>query len=232
MAAKASASLITFAVINVFVGIIPPCSGCMGLTFYMNNDAPFHVEGRDMRPQLNKHLELQAPRAKTVAIMAAVGYCMVAIPLIGGAVGLFMAQNWARWVTIVNAGVLMFVILLHDIYLLAVLRPAAASFAERVAPRGPEGDGFVWGFSMGFVSWACFNPFILLYLIVMSICLMTSDSFASGGERKRKRRDRSDDDDDDDEDRPRKKRRRYDDEDDDGPPRRPRKRRRDDDDDD
>jgi uncharacterized membrane protein (DUF2068 family) len=235
MAARASGGVITLAVINIVVALMPVCAGCIGgIAALDDQPPPILINGRDMGPQFKQHIDRQVPHAKYEAFTAAAGNMCFSLLLLGGAVGLFMAQNWARWLSVGTAVFLILVLCVHDIYQLAIFRPAVDQFFD-VNLRGmrpEEKMGFKIGFSATYFFWACFNPILIIYLAVMALCLSMSNSFSGGDydDRPRKRRSRPRDYDDEDDDRPRR-RRSYDDDDDEDDRRTVKRRRRYDDDD-
>lgn len=237
MAARASGGVIALAVLNIVVAIIPLCAGCItGFTSVDDQPPPILVNGRDVGPQFKAHIDRQVPLAKAEALTAAAGNSCFCTFLLVGAVGLFLNQNWGRWVSVAAGIFLILVLCVHDIYQLAIFRPAVEQFLDpHLRGMQPEERmGFKIGFSGAYFFWACFNPILILYLAIMALCLCLSTSFESyGDDRPRRRRSRRlrDYDDDDDDDRPRR-RRRYDDDEDEDEDDRPRRRRRSYDDDD
>src|SRR5207302_9944576 len=114
------------------------------------------------------------PAAKFEAIGAVVCNSFVSLLLIAGAVGLFMGQEWGRWLTIGAAVLMMLTLCIHDVYQLAVFRPSVMDFLEReLPPGGPPGEreGFKIGFSMSFFCWSCSNPVVAIYLAAMAVCM-------------------------------------------------------------
>jgi hypothetical protein len=171
MARKTSVTLIVFGVINFIVALIPPCAGISGVTFFFQ-EQHMPVRNVDLGPPLQKHIEKELPAAKYEAIGAVLCNSFVSLLLIVGAVGLFMGQEWARWLTIGAAILMMLAFCIHDVYQLAVFQPAIQDFAEKELPRGgPPGEreGMKIGFMM-FSFWSCTNPLIMVYLAAMCIC--------------------------------------------------------------
>src|SRR3989442_1286309 len=80
----------------------------------------------------------EAPLAKWEAIGAVAmnGFCCLL--LVGGAVGLFMAQGWARWVTIAGGLLLIFALLVHDVYQIFFYRPVLMEFIDVQFAPGPN----------------------------------------------------------------------------------------------
>src|ERR1019366_8599855 len=105
MAAKTSAGLITFGVINIVVALLPPCAGCLGTTFFFS-EPHLPIKNRDVGPQFKQHLDREVPTAKGEAIGAVVCNSFLCLLLVAGAVGLFMTQSWARWLS-VGVGILL-----------------------------------------------------------------------------------------------------------------------------
>jgi hypothetical protein len=172
MARKTSVTLIVFGVINFLVALVPPCAGIGGAAFFFQ-DPHLPVRNKDLGPQLKQHIDKELPAAKSEAIGAAVCNSFVSLLLIVGAVGLFMGQEWARWLTIGAAVLMMLTFCIHDVYQLAVVRPSIMEFIDQnMPPGGPPGEreGFKIGFSGSFFCWSCSNPLVLIYLAAMSIC--------------------------------------------------------------
>jgi hypothetical protein len=152
MARKTSVTLIVFGVINCVVALVPPCAGIGGATFFFQ-DPHLLVRNKDVGPGLQQHFAKDLPAAKYEAIGAAVCNSFVSLLLIAGAVGLFMGQEWARWLTIAAAMLMMLTFCIHDVYQLAVVRPSVMEFLDRnLPPGGPPGEreGFKIGFSGSF----------------------------------------------------------------------------------
>jgi hypothetical protein len=171
MARKTSVTLIVFGVINFIVALIPPCAGISGVSFFFQ-EQHLPVRNLDLGPPLQKHIEKELPAAKFEAIGAVLCNTFVSLLLIVGAVGLFMGQEWARWLTIAAAVLMMLAFCIHDVYQLAVFHPAIMEFADKEMPRGgPPGEreGLKIVFMM-FAFWSCSNPLIVVYLAAMCIC--------------------------------------------------------------
>jgi hypothetical protein len=238
MAARASGGVIAFAVMNIIVAIVPLCCGWFDAAQPFM-DRPIFIQGRDVGPQLRQHLERKVPHAKAEGIIAAGGNSCFCLLLLVGAIGLFMMQQWARWLCVGTGIFLSLTMCLHDTYQITIHRPAVADFIDvqaRVMPVDQRGP-FTVGFTAGYFCWSCVNPVIMVYLFVMSLSLGMSSAFDASNDRPRRRRRRDrwgdDDDDDDDEPRPLRRKRGYDDDDDDDrhDSRARRRRRRDEDDD-
>ncbi len=173
MARKTSVTLIVFGIINILVALVPCGAGIGGAAFFFQ-EPHLPVKNRDLGPQLKQHMDKELPAAKSEAIGAAVCNSLVSLLLIAGAVGLFMGQEWARWLTIGAAVLMMLTFCIHDIYQLAVVRPSIMAFLDRnLPPGGPPGEreGFKIGFTGSFFCWSCSNPVMLIYLAAMSVCM-------------------------------------------------------------
>src|SRR5260370_26600511 len=127
MVRKTSVTLIVFGIINIVIALIPPCVGCNGLTFFMQ-DPHMPIRKRALGPPLRKHLEKELPSAKWEAIGAVTCNSFVSLLLIGGAVGLLMGQEWGRWVTVGAAVLMMLALCIHDVYQLTVFQPSVWDF--------------------------------------------------------------------------------------------------------
>jgi hypothetical protein len=174
MARKTSVTLLTLGVINIVVALIPCGAGIAGVTFFFQNPPHLPVKNRDLGPQLKQHFDKELPAAKSEAFGALACNSLVSLLLIAGAVGLFMGQEWARWLTLGAALLMMLTFCLHDVYQLAVVRPSVMAFLDRnLPPGGPPGEreGFKFGFSGSFFCWSCSNPLVLVYLLAMSVCM-------------------------------------------------------------
>ncbi len=218
MATRTSGGLITFGVINIIVALTPMCAGCTG-AISMLGDMKLNINGRELGPELKQHIERDVPGAKAEAIVAALLFSFFSLLLIAGAIGLFLTQNWARWLTVGAAVFLILTMCIHDIYQFAVFRPAVMDFIDRNlgGMRPEERAGFKFGFTGSFFCWSCSNPVVMIYLFAMSLFLSFTGAFRNYPKdnelrRRRPRRPRHEDDDDGDRDR---RRPRYDDHDDD-----------------
>ena len=201
MAKQSSGSLMTFGIVNIFICLVAPCASCVGVSFYMNQPQPMLIQNQDVGPQFKQHLDRELPHAKAEAIGAIVANTLVSILLIIGSIGLFSASNWARWVTVFSALLLILCFCLHDVYQLAVFRPSVMNFLEQNMPpqmQGPEREGFKIGFSFSFFLWSCANPIFILYLGIMCLCVMLSSAFNQPEDDRPRRRGRDYDDDDED----------------------------------
>lgn len=202
---RTSAGLIVFGILNILVALLPPCAGCVGTVFFIT-DEPMPMElpnGHDVGFEMKDHLDRKVPHAKYEAFTNAACNGFFALLLIVGAVGLFLAQGWGRWVTIAAAFFLILTFCVHDIYQLAIYRPAMMEVFDRNLAPGAERDGFKAGFTASFFFWSCTNPLVMMYLVGMSIFLLVTSAFDRTDDdrprrRRRRGRDRWDDDEDDD----------------------------------
>jgi cytochrome c biogenesis protein CcdA len=224
MATRTSGGLITFGVINIIIALAPMCAGCTGIVVTAG-DPKLNLNGRELGPEFKQHIDRNVPGATVEAFAAAALGCLFSALLIAGAIGLFLTQSWARWLTIGASVFLILTMCIHDIYQLAVFRPAVMDFLDRNlgVMRPEERVGFKFGFTASFFFWSCSNPVIMIYLFAMSLFLSFTGAFKDYPEdddppvrRRRPRPPRDDYDDDvDDRDRRRPRRSRYDDDDDD-----------------
>lgn len=232
MAARVSGGLITVGVINILVALMPMCAGCFGLAVTAG-DPKLNIQGRELGPEFKQHMDRRVPSALGESLVSLGAGTLFALVLLGGAVGLFLTQNWARWVTVGGSIMLVLSMCVHDIYQFAVYRPAVMEFLDMHLRNMPDAErsGFKWGFTASYFFWSCFNPMVMIYLFGMCLFLCVTSAFDRPAKEKPRRSHRSRDYDDDD-DRPRRRRRGYDeDEDDASSYRRRRRRDRDDDDD-
>lgn len=225
MAARISGGLVAFGIINIIVALMPPCAGCFGSLSTLGQvqgDARFDLNGRDFGPQFRKHIEREVPGAVPEAFAHAAIASFFSVLLLAGAIGLFLAQQWGRWLTVGASAFLILTFCVHDIYQHALFRPAVMNFIDlNIGPMPPaERAGFKTGFTCTFFMWACSNPVLIIYLFAMSLFLCFTGAFKDvpDEERPRRRSLRDRDYDDDEDDRPRRRSR--DDDDDDERPRR------------
>ena len=230
MKRSTSAFFIVLAAINIAIALVPPCVGGFGVSSAMS-DTKININGREIGAEFDKAMAKTFIPMKAEAFVAFGLNTICCLLLIGGAVGLFMAQTWARWLS-VGAGVLMiFSLCGHDIYQIAVYRPAMLAFFDQNLPADLLREGIKWTMQVPVWTWSCANSFIIIYLVAMCLCLSLLQGFRDGTEigtagSNASRRDRDDDDDDADE-RPKKKRKRTeDDEADDERPSKPKKKSR------
>ena len=235
MAARVSGGLITVGVINILIALLPICAGCFGVGITAG-DPKMNLQGRELGPEFKQHIERRVPGALAESLVSLGANTLCSLVLLGGAVGLFMTQNWARWLTVGGSIMLVLTLCVHDIYQFAVYRPAVMEFLDMHLRNMPDAErsGFKWGFTASYFFWSCFNPTVMIYLFAMCLFLCVTSAFTPVPDEKprRSRRLRTREYDDDEDDRPRRRRRGYDDEDDDDSYRRRRRRGHDDDDDD
>jgi hypothetical protein len=137
MARKTSVTLLVFGIVNILVALAPPCAGIGGAAFFFS-EPHLPLKNKDLGPALMQHFDKDLPAAKYEAIGAALCNSFVSLLLIAGAVGLFLGQEWARWLTIAAAVLMMLTFCIHDVYQLAVVRPSVMEFLDRnVPPGGP-----------------------------------------------------------------------------------------------
>ena len=204
MARQTSAGFLVFGILNIPVAMIPVCAGCLGALMNVSDQAPVMiVRGRDVGPQFQQHVEREVPHARYEAFIAAALNPCCSLLILVGALGLLLGQEWGRWLTVFSAFVLVAVFCAHDIYQLAIFRPAVNAFFDQQFPPGPEREGFKFGFSASYFFWSCFNPVIMVYLFPMCLCVLlfksshkVRDDWPRRRRRHRRRRRRYYDDDD------------------------------------
>lgn len=234
MAARTSGGLITFGIINILVALLPMCCTSFGSFItvgQMQGNAPMDVNGRDIGPQLRQHVERNVPGVVPEAFLHAGFASFFALLLLIGAIGLFLTQQWARWLTVAASVLLILTMCVHDVYQLGFLRPAVVTVIDQNVVNMPNDQraGFKAGFTFSYFFWSCTNPLLMIYLFAMSLFLCVTGAFRDVPEdvecrpvRRLRRRDYDDDGDDDEDYRPRR-RGRDDDDDDDYQPRRRRR---------
>jgi cytochrome c biogenesis protein CcdA len=219
MKRKTSTFFLVLAVFNILVGVIPPCVGGFGAASFMS-ETKININNRELGPELEKHIAKNAPLAKVEAFGALAMNVICSLMLIGGAVGLFLSQPWARWLSVAGGLSFILALLIHDVYQIFFYRPVLMSFIDMNVPaRGVLADGIKWGTTVSVLMWSCTNPLLMIYLFVMSLCMALMTGFHDAAIR-------AENEDDEEEERPtRKRRKRIDDsdDDDDRPPRRKRR---------
>jgi hypothetical protein len=209
MKRSTSTFFLVLAVLNILVAVIPPCVGGFGAASFMS-ETKININNRELGPELEKHIAKEAPLAKVEAFVALAMNIFCCLLLLGGAVGLFMSQTWARWLSIAAGLLFIFTLLVHDIYQIFFYRPVLMRFIDLHVPaQGVLADGIKFGTTVSVLMWSCTNPLIMIYLFVMSLCmaLMTGFHDVPTMSSVDKRRTDDDDEEDDDEDDRRARRR-------------------------
>ena len=230
-----SGFFIVLASFNIAIALIPPCVSGYGAISFMS-EMKMRINEKDLGKELEKHIAKEAPLAKYEAFGAVAVNTLSSLMLIGGAVGIFMAFNWARWLSVAACALMIFGLLVHDVYQIFFYRPVLMSFIDIHFPARLPADevaqGVIkWATTMSILAWSCTNPVIMLYLVVAGLCLSLLQGFRDGTEigtagsnAPRRKRDRDDEDDE----LPKKKRKREDDDEpDDQRPSKPKKKSRD-----
>jgi cytochrome c biogenesis protein CcdA len=177
MQRKTGGFFLTLAVFNIIVAVIPPCVGGFGAVSFMK-ETKLNINNKELGPELEKHIAKNAPLAKVEAFAAVGMNTICCLMLIGGAVGLFMSQGWARWLCVAGGLLLIFALLIHDIYQIFFYRPVLMTFIDQQVPvRGALADATKWGTTVSVLAWSCTNPLIMLYLFVMSACMALMSGF-------------------------------------------------------
>jgi hypothetical protein len=190
MKRKTSTFFLVLAVFNILVAVIPPCVAGYGATSFLGQ-IKLNINNRELGPELEKHIAREAPLAKWEAFGAVATNAFCCLLLIGGAVGLFMAQSWARWVSVAGGLFMIFGLLVHDVYQIFFYRPVLMSFIDQQVPvRGALADAAKWGTTVSTLMWSCTNPLIMLYLFVMAACMALMTGFSEGGSIDRDARDK------------------------------------------
>jgi hypothetical protein len=204
MKRSTSTFFLVLAVLNILVAVIPPCVGGFGAASFMS-ETKININNRELGPELEKHIAKEAPLAKVEAFVALAMNIFCCLLLLGGAVGLFMSQTWARWLSIAAGLLFIFTLLVHDIYQIFFYRPVLMRFIDLHVPaQGVLADGIKFGTTVSVLMWSCTNPLIMLYLFVMSLCMAFMTGFhdvSTINLDKRRTKDDDDEEDDDEDDR-------------------------------
>jgi hypothetical protein len=209
MKRSTSTFFLILAVLNILVAVIPPCVGGFGAASFMS-ETKININNRELGPELEKHIAKEAPLAKVEAFTALAMNTFCCLLLIGGAVGLFMSQSWARWLCVAAGLLFILTLLVHDVYQIFFYRPVLMKFIDLHVPaQGVLADGIKFGTTVSVLMWSCTNPLIMLYLFVMSMCMAFMTGFHDVSTIKLdKRRTKDDDDEEDDDENDRRARRR------------------------
>jgi len=205
MKRSTSIFFLILAVLNILIAVIPPCVGGFGAASIMS-EAKININNRELGPELEKHIAKQAPLAKVEAFAALAMNTFCCLLLIGGAVGLFMSQTWARWMSVAAGLLFILALLVHDIYQIFFYRPVLMSFIDMHVPaRGVLADSIKFGTTVSVLMWSCTNPLIMIYLFVMSLCMALMTGFhdvpTTNTVDKRRNKDEDDEEDEDEDDR-------------------------------
>ena len=213
MKRSTSTFFLVLAVLNILVAVIPPCVGGFGAASFMS-ETKININNRELGPELEKHIAKEAPLAKVEAFVALAMNIFCCLLLIGGAVGLFLSQTWARWLSIAAGLLFIFTLLVHDIYQIFFYRPVLMRFIDLHVPaQGVLADGIKFGTTVSVLMWSCANPLIMIYLFVMSLCMAFMTGFhdvSTISLAKRRTRDDDDEEDDDEGDRRARRRKKWD----------------------
>jgi len=152
MKRSTSTFFLILAVLNILVGVIPPCAGGFGATSFMG-ETKININNRELGPELEKHIAKEAPMAKIEAFSALAMNVIFGLLLIGGSIALFMAQPWARWVCVGAGLFLILALLVHDVYQIFFYRPVLMTFIDNHVPaQGVLADGIKWGTTMSILA--------------------------------------------------------------------------------
>ena len=213
MKRSTSTFFLVLAVLNILVAVIPPCVGGFGAASFMS-ETKININNRELGPELEKHIAKEAPLAKVEAFVALAMNIFCCLLLIGGAVGLFLSQTWARWLSIAAGLLFIFTLLVHDIYQIFFYRPVLMRFIDLHVPaQGVLADGIKFGTTVSVLMWSCANPLIMIYLFIMSLCMAFMTGFhdvSTISLAKRRTRDDDDEEDDDEDDRRARRRKKWD----------------------
>jgi cytochrome c biogenesis protein CcdA len=220
MKRSTSTFFLILAIANILVAVIPPCVGGFGAASFMS-EMKININNRELGPELEKHIAREAPLAKVEAFTALAMNTLFGLMLIGGAIGLFMAQGWARWLSMAAGLLLILALLVHDVYQIFIYRPVLMSFIDRNVPaQGVLADGIKWGTTVSTLTWSCTNPLFMLYLFIMAACMALMTGFherptTNAVDKGRRKKIVEEDDEEEEEERPRKRRKQRDRDDDD-----------------
>jgi hypothetical protein len=181
MARRFSVVCLIFGILNIVVGFIPPVINTFNV-FYVFAEPPLPVRNVDVAPPVWQHVKKEFPAFKSEVVGSSVCNGLLSLLLIGGAVGLFVNHDWGRWLSIGAAMLMILTFCIHDIYQLAVVRPALAQvFAQNLPPGGMAGEaeGNEIGFNIFWFFWCWINPILILYLLGMAITLASTRAFAA-----------------------------------------------------
>ncbi len=204
MAAKASGGLLTFAIINIVIALMAPCSACVG-TLSTLAETKMTIGGRDLTPEFKQHIDRKIPGRKVIAVLTLSSNALCALLLLIGAGGLFLVKGWGRSTTVFAALTYIVIFCVHDGVQFGLYAPAFSEFFDAHAGDPPAEDhaSNKYAFMTTHLFCACMNPLVMIYLGGMTAYLSTSNSFkeepsgrrASGGDDRPRRRRRDDDDD-------------------------------------
>jgi hypothetical protein len=227
MKRSTSTFFLVLAVLNILVAVIPPCVGGFGAASFMS-ETKININNRELGPELEKHIAKEAPLAKVEAFVALAMNTFCCLLLLGGSIGLFVSQGWARWLCVAAGLLFIPTLLVHDIYQIFFYRPVLMKFIDLHVPaQGVLAEGIKVGTTVSVLMWSCTNPLIMIYLFVMSLCmaLMTGFHDVPTMSSVDKRRTKDEDEEEDEDNRRRGRRKKDDDYEDDEDDRRGRRRR-------
>ena len=178
MAARLSVSLIGIGVVNLLIAVLAPCAGCLGMMMTFT-PMELDIEGRNVGPELQQHIERKVPGAKVVAVFSMLGNTSSSLLLALGAVGLFLGQRWGRNLTVSGAGFLLLMFCIHDAVQVGLWLPATTEFLDMHLDELPpeERAGFKFGYLGSAFSWTCINAMLMVYLGIMAIYLCITTHF-------------------------------------------------------
>jgi hypothetical protein len=169
---KFSIVCLVFGILNILVALVPPCVNSLGVA-YMFAEPPVPVRNVDIAPPVWRHLKQELPAYRAEVVGSALCDGFLSLVLMAAAVGLFLNQDWGRWLSIGAALLMVLTFCIHDFYQLAVVRPSVLAVVARTLPPGQPGEaeGNQIGFVMVWFFWCWVNPFIAIYLLGMALTL-------------------------------------------------------------
>jgi hypothetical protein len=164
------------AALNVFVAVIPPYVGGAAVASIVSETGiklgGHHFQARRAEDRIVR----DAPLANVEAFAALALNTLCCLLILSGAVGLFMARGWGRWLSVIGGFLLILGLLVHDGYQVFIYRPALMSYIDQLEEEGrlgppEETDGIKADASISLLMWTCMNPLIMVYLFVMSLSM-------------------------------------------------------------
>ena len=124
-----SGFFMVLAIFNLIFAVAPPIAGAVGV-YKMMQDSDIIVNGRQVGPEFDKEVAKEAPLAKIESFAALAGNSFAFLLIVIGSAGLFMGYGWGRWAAVVGALVMIFSLLVHDVYQIFFYRPALMTVVE------------------------------------------------------------------------------------------------------
>jgi hypothetical protein len=132
---KFSIVCIIFGGVNILVAFVPPAVNSFGV-FYVLAEPPLPIRNVDLGPPLWRHIKQDMPAYKPEVVGSALCGGFLSLVLMAGAVGLFLNQDWGRWLSFGAALLMILTFCVHDFYQLVVVRPSLVQALVRHLPPG------------------------------------------------------------------------------------------------